>query len=163
MDLPLNPETPEPTSTPDPKPRPTGTRLVLKVGFQAVLVLLFLIAAALGTVSGVLFAYAGDLPKISALDDYAPSTISRVYGAGGEVVGEFAIQRREVIPYEAISPKLRQAILAAEDDEFERHVGLSIPRIAVMIIRETLMPKWRSNPESSVAMIACRRTGAMSS
>ena len=51
----------------------------------------------------------------------------------GEVVGEFAIQRRVVIPYEAISPKLRQAILAAEDDEFEQHFGLSIPRIIVTL------------------------------
>jgi membrane carboxypeptidase/penicillin-binding protein len=32
-----------------------------------------------------------------ALDDYAPSTISRVYGSHGEVIGEFT-QRREVIP-----------------------------------------------------------------
>ena len=61
----------------------------------------------LGIATGVIFAYAGDLPQISALDDYAPSTITRVYGARGEIVGEFAIQRREVIPYEAISPKLR--------------------------------------------------------
>ena len=28
----------------------------------------------------MIFAYAGDLPQISALDDYAPSTITRVYG-----------------------------------------------------------------------------------
>ena len=77
----------------------------------------------------MLFAYAGDLPQISALDDYAPSTITRVYGSRGEVVGEFATQRRVVIPYEAISPKLRQAIIAAEDAEFEQHFGLSIPHI----------------------------------
>ncbi len=83
-----------------------------------------------------MFAYASDLPGISALDDYAPSTISRVYGARGEIVGEFAIQRREVIAYEAISPKLRQAILAAEDSEFEQHFGLSIPRIVVTLVKD---------------------------
>ena len=94
---------------------------------------MFIIAAGLGIASGVLFAYSGDMPKISELDDYAPSTITRIYGASGEVIGEFAIQRREVIPYEAISPKLRQAILAAEDDEFEKHFGLSIPRIIVTL------------------------------
>ena len=88
-----------------------------------------------GIASGVIFAYAGDLPQISALDDYAPSTISRVYGAHGEIVGEFAIQRREVIPYEAISPKLKQAILAAEDATFEQHFGLSIPRIVVTLMQ----------------------------
>ena len=54
----------------------------------------------------------------------------------GEVVGEFAIQRRVVIPYEAISPKLHDAILAAEDDEFERHFGLSIPRIAMALMKD---------------------------
>ena len=42
-----------------------------------------------------------DLPQISALDDYAPSTITRVYAADGEVVGEFATQRRIVIAYDA--------------------------------------------------------------
>ncbi len=71
---------------------------------RAGIVALFLLAAAMGIATGVIFAYAGDLPRISALDDYAPSTISRVYGARGEIVGEFAIERREVIPYERISP-----------------------------------------------------------
>jgi penicillin-binding protein 1A len=111
---------------------------ILKVARNAGIVALFVVAAVLGIATGVFFAYAGDLPQISALDDYAPSTISRVYGARGEVVGEFAIQRREVIPYEAISPKLKQAILAAEDSEFEQHFGLSIPRIIVTAITDII-------------------------
>src|SRR5262249_49348390 len=57
--------------------------------------------------------------------------ITRVYGAKGEVVGEFAVQRREVISYDAISPVLRQAIIAAEDAEFEKHFGLSMPHIVM--------------------------------
>jgi penicillin-binding protein 1A len=108
--------------------------LLRKIGFVA----LFLTVACLGIATGVMFAYADDLPAISALDDYAPSTISRVYGARGEVVGEFAIQRREVIPYEAISPKLEQAILAAEDDEFNQHFGLSISRIIVTAVKDII-------------------------
>jgi penicillin-binding protein 1A len=111
-------------------------RYVVRVARSAGLIALFILAALLGITTGVIFAYAGDLPQISALDDYAPSTISRVYGARGEVVGEFAIQRREVIPYEAISPKLKQAIIAAEDSEFEQHFGLSIPRIIVTAVSD---------------------------
>jgi penicillin-binding protein 1A len=105
---------------------------------RAGVAVLFLITAVLGIATGVIFAYAGDLPQISALDDYAPSTISRVYGARGDIVGEFAIQRREVIPYEGISPKLEQAILAAEDDGFYQHFGLSIPRIIVTFIKDVV-------------------------
>ena len=113
-------------------------RYIVRIARRAGLVLLFTIAAVLGLSTGVFFAYAGDLPRITALDDYAPSTISRVYGANGETVGEFAVQRREIIPYEAISPKLKQAILAAEDDSFEQHFGLSIPRIVVTLVKDII-------------------------
>ena len=138
MDLPLNPEAPEQPATSDPKPRRKGTRLVLKVGFQAVLVLLFLLAAALGTVSGVLFAYAGDLPEISALDNYRPNTITRLIARDGQEVGEFAIERRVVIGYDDMAPVLRQAIIATEDSGFERHFGISVSRMIVTAIRDVL-------------------------
>jgi penicillin-binding protein 1A len=111
---------------------------VVRLARRAGLIALFLIAALLGITTGVLFAYAGDLPQISALDDYAPSTITRVHGSHGEVIGEFAIQRREVVPYEAISPNLRQAIMAAEDDQFEQHIGLSIPRIVATLVKDII-------------------------
>jgi penicillin-binding protein 1A len=110
----------------------------LRLAKSAGIAALFVLAAILGTVSGVLFAFAGDLPQISALDDYAPSTITRVYGAHGEVVGEFSTQRRVVVTYEAIAPQLRQAIMAAEDADFERHLGLSIPHILMAATRDVL-------------------------
>jgi penicillin-binding protein 1A len=111
---------------------------VVKVARRAGLVALFVVAALLGIASGVIFAYAGDLPQISALDDYSPSTITRVYGSRGEVVSEFAVQRREVITYDAMAPKLRQAIMAAEDADFERHIGLSVPHIVMAATRDVL-------------------------
>ena len=110
-------------------------KYVVRLARNAGIVILFVVAAFLGTISGVLFAFAGDLPAISALDDYAPSTITRVYASRGELVGEFSTQRRVVVPYEAISPKLRQAIIAAEDADFERHFGLSVPHIFIATTR----------------------------
>jgi penicillin-binding protein 1A len=111
-------------------------RYIVRVARRAGLIILFLIAAILGSVTGVVFAFAGDLPQISALDDYAPSTITRVYGAHGDVVGEFAIQRRVVIKYEDISPTLRNAVLAAEDDTFFQHFGLSIPHFILAAAKD---------------------------
>lgn len=113
-------------------------RYVVKIARQAGIVILFIVAALLGTVTGVLFAFAGDMEDISRLDDYAPSTISRVYGAKGEIVGEFAIQRREIITFEEISPHLVAAIKAAEDAEFDQHFGLSIPRIIVTLLKDII-------------------------
>ena len=111
---------------------------VIRYARHAVLVALFVVAATLGVVSGVLFAYAGDLPEISALDNYAPHTITRVNAADGQVIGEFATERRLEIGYDDIAPHLRQAIVAAEDGDFDRHFGLSIPAIAIRLMRDFL-------------------------
>jgi penicillin-binding protein 1A len=111
---------------------------VVRLAKSAGLIVLFVLAAVLGTVSGVLFAFAGDLPQISALDDYAPSTITRVYGSHGEVVGEFSTQRRVVITYDQMAPVLRNAIIAAEDAGFEQHLGFSMPHIMMAAARDVL-------------------------
>jgi penicillin-binding protein 1A len=111
---------------------------VVRLAKNAGIVILFVLAALLGSATGVVLTFAGDLPQISALDDYAPSTITRVYGGRGEVVGEFSTQRRVVIPYEAIGKNLTQAIIAAEDVDFEQHIGLSIPHIVAALVRDGL-------------------------
>jgi penicillin-binding protein 1A len=112
--------------------------LVIRVARRAGIIALFVVAATAGTVSGVLFAYAGDLPQISALDDYAPSTITRVYAADGSPIGDFAVQRRLVIGYDDIPPVFREAIIASEDAGFDSHFGLSISAIAFRLTRDVL-------------------------
>src|SRR5215208_698207 len=102
-----------------------GTRLVVRLGLQAVVVALFVATALLGTLSGFLFAYSDDLPRVTALDNYRPSTITRLLARDGRIVGEFATERRLVIGYDDIAPALRHAIIASEDAEFEQHFGLS--------------------------------------
>jgi penicillin-binding protein 1A len=114
------------------------THVVIRFARRAGIVALFVVAAIAGILSGVLFAYGSDLPQISALDDYTPSTITRVYAADGSVIGEFAVQRRLVIGYNDISPTFRQAIIAAEDAGFDSHFGLSISAIAIRLTRDVL-------------------------
>ena len=115
-----------------------GTRVVVRVARQAGLVALFVATALAGTLSGVLFAYADDLPQISALDDYSPNTITRLLARDGQVIGEFATQRRVVVGYDDIAPALRGAIIATEDDGFNAHFGLSMSRIMVTLVRDVL-------------------------
>ena len=103
---------------------------------HAGLAALFVAAALLGTLSGVLFAYSGDLPEVSALDNYSPNTITRVIGKDNLLIGEFAVERRVVIHYNDIPDNLRQAILAAEDGDFFQHAGLSISRMVLALVRD---------------------------
>ena len=114
------------------------THVVVRVAKSAGLIALFIIVAMLGILSGVLFAYAGDLPQVSALDNYAPSTITRIYSNDNRVIGEFATERREVVGYDDINPLLRQAIIATEDADFDRHVGVNVWRIGVAALTDIL-------------------------
>src|SRR5690349_11912924 len=112
------------------------SRIVIRVARQAGLVALFLITAVLGTASGVLFAYADDLPQISALDDYRPNTITRLLARDGQVIAEYATERRVVIGYDDMAPALRNAIIATEDDGFNQHFGLSVSRIVITALKD---------------------------
>jgi penicillin-binding protein 1A len=111
-----------------------SSRLIRSLGIVA----LFAVSALLGTAGGVVFAYMDDLPQISQLDDFSPSTITRVYGRGDTLVGEFAIERRLVVGYEDIPEVLRSAIVAVEDATFFSHSGVRPERILVTAVKRTL-------------------------
>jgi penicillin-binding protein 1A len=121
------------------RPQPKR-RIAVRVA-QAGIVLLFLIAALLGTFTGVLVAFAGDVPEISALDDYRPNIITRLVARDGQTIGEFATERRLVVTYDQISPALRNAIIATEDAGFNEHFGLSMSRIAITVLKDILTGK----------------------
>src|SRR5436190_11326748 len=112
------------------------THVVVRIARNAGIVVLFIVAAMLGVLSGVMFAYAGDLPTVSALDNYNPSTITRIYASSGQVIGEFATQRRVVVGYDDINPVLRNAIIATEDADFNKHFGLNFWRIVAAAVTD---------------------------
>jgi penicillin-binding protein 1A len=126
------------TDPPAAAPPPTRTRVVVRIARRAVIVGLFLLAALLGSLGGVLFAYGTDLPEISRLDDYQPNTITRLLARDGRQVAQFATERRVVIRYEDIAPVLRQAIISTEDADFEEHFGVSVTRILVTAIKDII-------------------------
>jgi penicillin-binding protein 1A len=129
--------------------------VVIRFARRAGIIVLFLVASTAGVLSGVLFAYAGDLPQISALDDYTPSTITRVYSANNQVIGEFATQRRVVVGYDNINPLLKQAIIATEDTEFDRHFGVNVWRIAAAAVTD-LVERRRAQGASTLTQQLAR-------
>jgi penicillin-binding protein 1A len=106
------------------------------VARRAGIAALFVLVALLGSLGGVFFAYANDVAEVSALDNYKPNTITRLLASNGDQIGEFATERRVVIGYDDIAPALRQAIIASEDGDFERHFGISFSRLAVTAVRD---------------------------
>ncbi|HEU4413152.1 MAG TPA: PBP1A family penicillin-binding protein [Candidatus Angelobacter sp.] len=94
-----------------------------------VFAVLVLIAAFLGTMAGLLMVYSTDLPQISELERYRPSTITQLYDDQGRQIGSFALQRRVLAAYDDFPKVLRDAILSTEDKTFEKHWGINFWRV----------------------------------
>jgi len=93
------------------------------------LVLIIGVAGAI-TAAGFFFYLIEDLPKITTLADYRPSTVTTVYAAAGEKIAEFYKERRIVIPLKEIPPMLVEAFIASEDSRFYEHSGIDLQSIA---------------------------------
>src|SRR2546427_9633600 len=82
-----------------------------------------------GAACGLLFVYASDLPEIRVLETYRPTVVTEIYADDGQLVGSFALQRRILMTYEQCPRVLYNAVLAIEDQHFEEHWGIDLPRI----------------------------------
>jgi penicillin-binding protein 1A len=98
--------------------------------FRRVVVTALFAAAVLGgALVGVFFAFESDLPQVTSLEDFQPNIITQVFAADGSVLGEFAIEKRVVVEFRDIPPVLRNAIVAVEDEDFWKHIGINPWRI----------------------------------
>src|SRR6516164_2774129 len=113
------------------------------------------LAAALGAAGGLLLVYSTDLPQVTALEQYRPSTITQVYDDQDRVVGQFALQRRVIDKYEDFPKVLRDAIISTEDKEFEQHWGVDIWRVGGAAWRD-LTSDTRAQGASTLTMQLAR-------
>jgi penicillin-binding protein 1A len=95
------------------------------------LLIAFALAASAAVALGVLFfrEIRKDLPPVEQLAGYRPAVASQVYAAGGELVGEFFLEKRYLVPLDRIPPVVRQAFVAAEDSNFYTHRGIDFTSI----------------------------------
>jgi penicillin-binding protein 1A len=78
--------------------------------------------------------YAADLPDVVGLKSYQPPVMSRIFAGDGSLMAELATERRIYVPFTAIPERVKNAFLAAEDQNFWSHRGvdpLAILRAAV--------------------------------
>ena len=108
---------------------PAPPRRGRKLAGRGALVILIILAMITGSLAGLTLVYSVDLPQISDLERYRPSTTTTLLDRKGREIGSFALERREVIDYNSFAPVLRQAVLSIEDKNFESHWGINVLRI----------------------------------
>jgi penicillin-binding protein 1A len=125
---------------------------------RAGVTLLFVLAIFLGAMSGIFLAYEKDLPQVSSLEDFEPNIITQVYTADGQLLGEFAIERRVVVGFKDIPPVLRNATIAVEDADFWKHLGVNPWRIPAAFIANVRAGR-RTQGSSTLTMQLVRQPG----
>ena len=98
------------------------------------LLLLGLIAGA-GAGGFVYYRYIRDLPDFTAIKEYRPPVVSRIYARDGRLMGEFYAERRIEVPYSRLPRHLILAFVAAEDARFFEHPGVDVLGIIRAFVR----------------------------
>ena len=75
------------------------------------------------------------LPEISLVDQSQLQIPLKIYTNDGVLIGEFGEKKRRPISYEDIPENLKNAFLAAEDDGFFKHQGISYTGLVRSFIR----------------------------
>lgn len=80
-------------------------------------------------VLGVFYMYSEDLPDPTKLAKYEPPIITRLYANDGRMMAEYATEHRLYVPLDAIPKRVKEAFLAAEDQNFYKHGGVDFMSI----------------------------------
>lgn len=78
---------------------------------------------------------ASDLPDYDVLAKYEPPVTTRIHAADGQLVAEYARERRLYLPIQAVPDRVKAAFLSAEDKNFYDHSGLDYYGIARAVVQ----------------------------
>ena len=82
-----------------------------------------------------LWYFSTDLPDYKILANYKPPVSSRVHSGEGQLIAEYALQKRLFIPYESVPKKVIYSFLSAEDKNFFSHPGVDAKSITRAVIK----------------------------
>ena len=78
--------------------------------------------------------FSQDLPDYRQLEKYEPLITSRLYASDGQLLAEYAEEKRIFVPITAIPKRVIQAFISAEDKNFYNHGGIDFVGIARAVI-----------------------------
>ena len=102
--------------------------------------LVLAVAAGALTVGGVIWMYTHDLPSHEQLANYTPPTISRIFSGEGQLIDEFAQERRLFVPIDDIPEQVKHAFISAEDRNFYEHSGFD-PLAMMAALRDAVVTR----------------------
>ena len=97
--------------------------------------LLFILAGVLLFISSLNIYISEKLPQAQEIREIELQVPLKVFTSDGKLIGEFGEKRRSALKFEDIPPYFVKAVLAAEDDDFFNHSGVSYSGLIRSVFR----------------------------
>src|SRR5256714_1997026 len=136
--IPLRPPPARPVDGASPADAPPKRKL--KKLRLALVLLVLSVLAVLSTIFGMMMAVSGELPSLENAAQFKAARNSAVYSAGGkqEIAHLTDKQNRILLNAGEISPTVKNAVVAIEDERFYQHEGVDFKRIARAVWQDLL-------------------------
>ena len=112
------------------------------------------VAIGAGALAGTVWYLFQDLPSITGLHEYQPSLVTRVYSADKQVIGQFFVERRILVPLQKIPKPLVNAVIATEDARFFEHRGVDFVGIARAMLTNLVSGRIRQGASTITQQLA---------
>ncbi|SDG54745.1 penicillin-binding protein 1A [Roseospirillum parvum] len=125
---------------PEPRPPRREPRRPRRRGVLGGLLIVFfnlVFLGLIGALAGGLFIFhhfGRDLPDYRRLSEYEPAVMTRIYAGNGQLITEYAVEKRVFVPINAIPELVKDAFISAEDQNFYRHVGVDPQGLARAVV-----------------------------
>jgi len=86
---------------------------------------LFLIAfISIGIIAAIVSKCMSELPDYQQLAKYEPAVTTRLFAGDGQLLKEYAVEKRLFVPINKIPNRVKEAFISAEDKKFYTHGGI---------------------------------------
>ena len=127
---------------------------MMKKSFWIKSSLLILAALACGAAAAAVFTAMRDLPEIRRLENFSPSSVSRIYSADEVLLSEVFVQKRIPVTLERIPDRLEDALLATEDRQFYEHSGLDLKGILRAMVHDIMAMSFEQGASTITQQLA---------
>ncbi len=115
---------------------------------------LFLLACLLAGISSLNIYISEKLPEAQEIREIELQVPLKIFTADNKLIGEFGEKRRSALKFDDIPPYFVKAVLAAEDDDFFNHSGVSYSGLIRSVLRLLISGEVRGGGSTITMQVA---------
>lgn len=97
-----------------------------------------------------------DLPDTQALENPRSELASQVFASNGDVLGRYFVENRVPVDYAELSPNIRNALIATEDERYFSHTGIDFRGLVRALVKTGLLGQKSAGGASTITQQLAR-------